>query len=42
VLSQGYGTVEVARQVGLMPAAITQARVALAKNWGEFQQDRTA
>src|SRR5208337_502854 len=31
--SQGFGTVEVARQVGLTPAAITQARAALARNW---------
>ncbi len=42
LLSQGFGTVEVARQVGLTPAAITQARAALARNWSEFQQDRTA
>jgi hypothetical protein len=42
LLSQGYGALEVARQVGLTPSAITQARAALAKNWSEFQQDTTA
>jgi hypothetical protein len=41
LLSQGYGTLEVAQQVGVTPAAITQARAALAKSWSEFQQDRT-
>jgi hypothetical protein len=42
LLSQGYSALEVARQVGLTPSAITQARAALAKNWSEFQKDRTA
>jgi hypothetical protein len=42
LLSQGFGTVEVARQVGLTPGAVTQARAALARNWSEFQQDQNA
>jgi DNA-directed RNA polymerase specialized sigma24 family protein len=43
LLSRGFGTNEVARQVGLTPAAITQARAALARNWSDFQQqDPTA
>jgi hypothetical protein len=41
LLSQGFGTLEVARHFGLSPAAITQARAALAKNWSEFQEDQT-
>ena len=42
LLCQGYGTQEVAQQVGVTPAAISQARMELARNWNEFQQDRTA
>ncbi len=42
LLSQGYGTGEVARRLGVTPGAISQARTELAKNWNEFQQDRTA
>jgi hypothetical protein len=42
LLSQGFGTLEVAREVGLTPGAITQARAALARSWNEFQQDQTA
>jgi DNA-binding NarL/FixJ family response regulator len=42
MLAQGYGTKEVAMQLGVTPAAISQARTELAKNWNEFQQDRTA
>ena len=41
-LSQGYGTKEVALRVGVTPAAISQTRTELARNWREFQQDRTA
>jgi DNA-directed RNA polymerase specialized sigma24 family protein len=41
LLAQGYGTGEVAQQVGVTPAAISQARTELARNWGEFQQERT-
>jgi DNA-directed RNA polymerase specialized sigma24 family protein len=40
LLSQGYGTAEVAQQVGVSPGAISQARTALEKSWNEFQQDR--
>ena len=42
MLAQGYGTTEVALQVGVSPAAISQARTELARNWHEFQRDRTA
>jgi hypothetical protein len=42
LLSQGHGTKEVADQLGVTPGAISQARTELARNWDEFQQDRTA
>jgi hypothetical protein len=42
MLSQGYGTTEVANQLGVTPGAISQSRTELAKNWDKFQQDRTA
>ena len=42
LLCQGYGTKEVALQLGVTPAAISQARTELARNWNEFQRDRTA
>jgi hypothetical protein len=42
LLSQGYGTKEVAVQVGVTSGAISQARTELARSWSEFQQDRTA
>ena len=42
LLAQGYGTGEVAQQVGVSPAAISQARTELARNWSEFQQDPVA
>jgi hypothetical protein len=42
LLSQGYGTGEVASQVGVSAAAISQARTELATNWDKFQGDRTA
>jgi hypothetical protein len=41
LLSQGYGTKEVADQLGVSPGAISQARTELAGNWNEFQGDRT-
>jgi hypothetical protein len=40
LLSQGYGTTEVAHQLGVTPGAISQARTELARNWDKFQQDR--
>ena len=39
MLAQGFGTLEVAKQVGVSPGAISQSRTALEKNWKEFQQD---
>jgi hypothetical protein len=42
LLSQGYGTGEVAVQLGVTPGAISQARTELARSWNEFQRDRTA
>jgi DNA-binding NarL/FixJ family response regulator len=42
LLSQGYGTKEVADQLGVSPGAISQARTALSTDWDRFQQDRTA
>jgi hypothetical protein len=41
LLSQGYGTKEVAHELGVTPGAISQARTGLARNWDKFQQDRT-
>jgi hypothetical protein len=41
LLSQGYGTMEVAHELGVTPGAISQARTELARNWEKFQQDRT-
>jgi DNA-binding NarL/FixJ family response regulator len=41
LLSQGYGTKEVAHQLGVSAGAISQARTELARNWASFQQDRT-
>jgi DNA-directed RNA polymerase specialized sigma24 family protein len=37
LLAQGHGTLEVARRVGVTPAAVSQARAWLARNWREFQ-----
>jgi hypothetical protein len=37
LLAQGHGTLEVARHVGLSPAAVSQARSRLARSWSEFQ-----
>ena len=42
LLAQGFGTLEVAQQVGLSPAAISQARTELARNWRAFQKDPSA
>jgi hypothetical protein len=41
LLARGYGTKEVALQVGVTPGAISQARAELARNWNEFQRERT-
>jgi DNA-directed RNA polymerase specialized sigma24 family protein len=40
LLAQGYGTGEVAREVGVTAPAIAQARAALARSWSEFQGER--
>ena len=42
LLAEGFGTNEVAQKVGVTPAAISQARTALERNWKEFQQDPPA
>ena len=42
LLALGFGTKEVAEQVGVSPAAISQARTALEKDWKEFQADPVA
>jgi DNA-binding NarL/FixJ family response regulator len=42
LLCQGYGTKVVALQLGVTAGAISQARIELARNWREFQQDRKA
>ena len=41
LLSQGYGTGEVARELGVTAGAISQARTELARNWDLFQQETT-
>jgi FixJ family two-component response regulator len=42
LLALGFGTKEVAQQVGVSPAAISQARSELARNWEAFQADPVA
>jgi hypothetical protein len=42
LLAQGFGTLEVAQQVGVSPGAISQARTALERDWKAFQQDPPA
>ncbi len=37
LLAEGHGTLEVARCVGVTPAAVSQARSWLARSWREFQ-----
>jgi hypothetical protein len=37
MLAAGYGTLETAREVGVSPPAITQARPALCASWRRFQ-----
>jgi hypothetical protein len=37
LLAQGYGTFEVARCIGVTPAAVSQARCWLEKSWRAFQ-----
>jgi hypothetical protein len=39
LLALGFGTLEVAKQVGLSPAAISQGRRELGRSWHEFQKD---
>ena len=39
LLAEGRGTLEVADQVGVTPAAISQSRSWLAKSWREFQRE---
>jgi hypothetical protein len=41
-LAEGHGTLEVARCVGVTPAAVSQARSWLARNWRDFQGDTPA
>ena len=40
LLAAGHGTLEVAKDVGVTPAAISQARTALCENWRRFQGER--
>ncbi len=42
LLAEGYGTLEVARRLGVTPAAVSQARSWLARNWREFQGEASA
>jgi hypothetical protein len=42
LLAEGFGTKEVSQQLGVSPAAISQARTALEKDWIEFQADPVA
>ena len=37
LLAEGHGTLDVARRVGITPAAISQARSWLARSWEDFQ-----
>ena len=37
LLAAGHGTLEVAREVGVSPPAVTQARAALCASWRRFQ-----
>ena len=40
LLAAGHGTLEVAREVGVTAAAISQARTALCESWRRFQGER--
>jgi hypothetical protein len=42
LLAEGHGTLEVAREVGVTPAAISQARSWLQESWKKFQGDELA
>jgi hypothetical protein len=42
LLAEGHGTLEVARWVGVTPAAVSQARSWLARSWHEFQGETPA
>ncbi len=41
LLAAGHGTLEVAQEVGVTPAAISQARSWLHENWRRFQGDES-
>jgi DNA-directed RNA polymerase specialized sigma24 family protein len=42
LLAEGRGTLEVSGQVGITPAAVSQARSWLEKKWREYQQEAPA
>jgi hypothetical protein len=42
LLAEGQMTSEVARRLGVTPGAISQARAALARSWGDFQAQAAA
>jgi hypothetical protein len=42
LLATGHGTLEVARDVGVTPAVISQARSWLQESWRKFQGDELA
>jgi DNA-directed RNA polymerase specialized sigma24 family protein len=42
LLAEGHGTLEVARWVGVTPAAVSQARSRLARSWRDFQGETPA
>jgi hypothetical protein len=42
LLAEGHGTLEVARWVGVTPAAVSQARSWLARSWRDFQGESRA
>jgi hypothetical protein len=42
MLAQGHGTLEVSRFIGITPAAVSQARNWLARNWRAFQRETPA
>jgi hypothetical protein len=42
LLAEGHGTLEVARWVGVTPAAVSQARSWLARSWRDFQGEARA
>ena len=42
LLSQGHGTLEVAKFVGITPAAVSQGRSWLARSWRQFQGETSS